>query len=172
MEFMEVQRARTLLRDVLARSHEGSNDLSHAMEALDSDPAISAMVLTGSEKAFAAGADIKEMAPKSYMVRVQESMSLQQVCVYYFLCEYALKSADRQMRLPFRSFPTYNRTRRRRMSSRAVYSLPPPLPILALLSYLRHAPQVLPLLCLLFIRTTTLAIGYQIGASSATVASR
>jgi len=38
------------------------------MALLDADPAISAMVLTGSEKAFAAGADIKEMAPKSYMV--------------------------------------------------------------------------------------------------------
>ena len=44
------------------------DDLSTAMEALDADPKISALVLTGSEKAFAAGADIKEMAPKSYMV--------------------------------------------------------------------------------------------------------
>ena len=43
------------------------NDLSHAMASLDADPAVSALVLTGSEKAFAAGADIKEMAPKSYM---------------------------------------------------------------------------------------------------------
>eukprot|EP00918_Siedleckia_nematoides_P009159 GHVU01020027.1.p2 GENE.GHVU01020027.1~~GHVU01020027.1.p2 ORF type:complete len:237 (-),score=55.85 GHVU01020027.1:29-685(-) len=37
------------------------------MAVLDADPGISALVLTGSEKAFAAGADIKEMAPKSYM---------------------------------------------------------------------------------------------------------
>lgn len=43
------------------------DDLSHAMSALDADTSISALVLTGSEKAFAAGADIKEMAPKSYM---------------------------------------------------------------------------------------------------------
>ena len=43
------------------------NDLSKAMSALDADAGISAIVLTGSEKAFAAGADIKEMAPKSYM---------------------------------------------------------------------------------------------------------
>ncbi len=39
-----------------------SNDLSHAMAVLDADPGVSALVLTGSEKAFAAGADIKEMA--------------------------------------------------------------------------------------------------------------
>lgn len=32
------------------------------MAALDADPGVSALVLTGSEKAFAAGADIKEMA--------------------------------------------------------------------------------------------------------------
>ena len=31
------------------------NDLSHAMASLDADPAVSALVLTGSEKAFAAG---------------------------------------------------------------------------------------------------------------------
>ena len=43
------------------------------MEALDADPKISALVLTGSEKAFAAGADIKEMAPKSYMVRLSSA---------------------------------------------------------------------------------------------------
>lgn len=41
--------------------------LDAAVEALDADPAIGCMVLTGSEKAFAAGADIKEMADKSYI---------------------------------------------------------------------------------------------------------
>lgn len=51
-----------------------SDDLSHAMAALDADASISALVLTGSEKAFAAGADIKEMAPKSYMVRCNRAM--------------------------------------------------------------------------------------------------
>lgn len=36
--------------------------------ALDKDPAVGAIVITGSgDKAFAAGADIKDMAPKSYM---------------------------------------------------------------------------------------------------------
>ncbi|QNG18246.1 enoyl-CoA hydratase [Rhodococcus triatomae] len=38
-----------------------------AAEELDADEAIGAIVLTGSERAFAAGADIKEMAPKTYM---------------------------------------------------------------------------------------------------------
>jgi len=38
-----------------------------AVDAFENDPAIKVLVLTGSEKAFAAGADIKEMAPKTYM---------------------------------------------------------------------------------------------------------
>jgi enoyl-CoA hydratase len=42
------------------------DEISHALAAFDADPDIGCMVLTGSEKAFAAGADIKEMAPKSY----------------------------------------------------------------------------------------------------------
>ena len=42
-------------------------ELVDALEAFDNDPAIRAIVLTGSERAFAAGADIKEMAPQSYM---------------------------------------------------------------------------------------------------------
>lgn len=37
-----------------------------AAEALDADPAIGAIVITGSEKAFAAGADIKEMKDEVY----------------------------------------------------------------------------------------------------------
>lgn len=43
------------------------NELVTAAEELDSDPGIGAIVITGSDKAFAAGADIKEMAPKTYM---------------------------------------------------------------------------------------------------------
>lgn len=42
-------------------------DLSDALDAFEGDSEIGCIVLTGSEKAFAAGADIKEMAPKSYM---------------------------------------------------------------------------------------------------------
>jgi len=41
-------------------------ELSSALDDFESDAAIGAIVLTGSEKAFAAGADVKEMAPKSY----------------------------------------------------------------------------------------------------------
>ncbi len=42
-------------------------ELGQALDDLESDDAIGAIVLTGSEKAFAAGADIKEMQPKTYM---------------------------------------------------------------------------------------------------------
>jgi len=42
-------------------------ELAHALDAFEADDEIGCMVLTGSEKAFAAGADIKEMAPKNYM---------------------------------------------------------------------------------------------------------
>jgi enoyl-CoA hydratase len=42
-------------------------ELGLALDAMEADPAIGAIVLTGSEKAFAAGADIKEMRDKTYM---------------------------------------------------------------------------------------------------------
>jgi enoyl-CoA hydratase len=42
-------------------------ELGQALSAFDQDPKIGAIVITGNEKAFAAGADIKEMASKSYM---------------------------------------------------------------------------------------------------------
>lgn len=41
------------------------HDVVHAAEAFDADEAIGAIVVTGSERAFAAGADIKEMEAKS-----------------------------------------------------------------------------------------------------------
>ncbi len=41
-------------------------ELGHALLAADADPAIGAIVLTGSERAFAAGADIKEMKDRKY----------------------------------------------------------------------------------------------------------
>ncbi len=41
-------------------------ELKRALAGFDADPAIAAVVLTGSEKAFAAGADIKEMAEKDF----------------------------------------------------------------------------------------------------------
>jgi enoyl-CoA hydratase len=43
------------------------NELLDAVEAFDSDADIGCILLTGSDKAFAAGADIKEMADKSYI---------------------------------------------------------------------------------------------------------
>ncbi len=41
-------------------------ELGDALLAFDADPAIGAIVLTGNEKAFAAGADIKEMKDRGY----------------------------------------------------------------------------------------------------------
>lgn len=42
------------------------DELTDALRTLDADDEIGAIVLTGSKKAFAAGADIKEMADKSF----------------------------------------------------------------------------------------------------------
>ena len=42
-------------------------ELCEALEAWDADDAVHCIVVTGSERAFAAGADIKEMQPRSYM---------------------------------------------------------------------------------------------------------
>ncbi len=43
-----------------------------AMQELDKDPNVGCFVITGSERAFAAGADIKELASKSYIEMLQE----------------------------------------------------------------------------------------------------
>ena len=50
-----------------ALNDELMDELGEALVAFDRDDAIGAIVLTGSEKAFAAGADIGAMAPKGYM---------------------------------------------------------------------------------------------------------
>jgi len=42
-------------------------ELGQALDTFEADDAVGAIVITGSEKAFAAGADIKEMAERSYM---------------------------------------------------------------------------------------------------------
>ncbi len=42
-------------------------ELGQALDAFEADDAIGAIVITGSEKAFAAGADIKEMKDKTFM---------------------------------------------------------------------------------------------------------
>ncbi len=49
-----------------ALSSEVVGELVQALDAFETDAAIGAIVLTGSEKAFAAGADIKEMLAKSW----------------------------------------------------------------------------------------------------------
>jgi enoyl-CoA hydratase len=48
------------------------DELSVVIPLLDADPEVRAIILTGSEKAFAAGADIKEMADKTFAQAVTE----------------------------------------------------------------------------------------------------
>jgi enoyl-CoA hydratase len=50
-----------------ALSAKLTEELQSALIELDADKEIGCMILTGSEKAFAAGADIKEMQSKTYM---------------------------------------------------------------------------------------------------------
>ena len=44
-----------------------TEEMGAALDDIEADPSIGCVVLTGSEKAFAAGADIKEMQPKSFV---------------------------------------------------------------------------------------------------------
>jgi enoyl-CoA hydratase len=50
-----------------ALNDELINELNHALDAFEADDDVGAIVVTGSEKAFAAGADIKEMQAKTYI---------------------------------------------------------------------------------------------------------
>ena len=50
-----------------------TSELGAAVRAFDADPGIGCIVITGSERAFAAGADIKEMADKSQLDMLQGS---------------------------------------------------------------------------------------------------
>ena len=43
------------------------DELNQALDAFEADAALGCLVLTGSDKAFAAGADVKEMQAKTYM---------------------------------------------------------------------------------------------------------
>lgn len=54
-------------------------DLLHAARALDDDDEIGCMVLTGSQKAFAAGADISEMKDKTF------DHAYKKVCTYTYM---------------------------------------------------------------------------------------
>src|SRR5712671_7203984 len=47
-------------------------ELSAALDGFESDDGIGCILITGSEKAFAAGADIKEMQSKTYMSAFKE----------------------------------------------------------------------------------------------------
>ena len=48
------------------------DELTSALDAAEADDGVRAVVLTGSERAFAAGADIKEMASKDYVQAFRE----------------------------------------------------------------------------------------------------
>jgi enoyl-CoA hydratase len=48
------------------------SEMSQALDAFEADDAIGCIVITGSAKAFAAGADIKEMQTKTYMEAYKE----------------------------------------------------------------------------------------------------
>ncbi|MDL9938633.1 enoyl-CoA hydratase [Gordonia sp. ABSL1-1] len=56
-----------------ALNTELMNEVVGAVKEFDADAGIGAIVITGSERAFAAGADIKEMSSKSYADVVSES---------------------------------------------------------------------------------------------------
>ena len=51
-------------------------ELGAQLLAFDADPAIGAIVITGSERAFAAGADIKEMQDRTYPACCSTILSL------------------------------------------------------------------------------------------------
>jgi enoyl-CoA hydratase len=53
-------------------------ELMDALEAFDKNDAVGAMIITGNEKAFAAGADIKEMANKS----IEQMMDTDHIAVF------------------------------------------------------------------------------------------
>jgi enoyl-CoA hydratase/carnithine racemase len=50
------------------------SELNAHLKELDANPQIGCIVITGSEKAFAAGADIKEMASQTYMSAYKQDM--------------------------------------------------------------------------------------------------
>jgi len=58
-----------------ALNHETLTEMANALRAFDADPAVGAIVLTGSERAFAAGADIKEMAESSMVEMLQRGFT-------------------------------------------------------------------------------------------------
>jgi len=61
-----------------ALNHQLMRELMDALDAFDKDDDIGAMVITGNDKAFAAGADIKEMADKT----IQQMMDSDHIAVF------------------------------------------------------------------------------------------
>ena len=61
-----------------ALNNQLMRELMDALEAFDNDASIGAMVITGNEKAFAAGADIKELASKS----IEQMMDQDHIAVF------------------------------------------------------------------------------------------
>ncbi|HEX6033514.1 MAG TPA: enoyl-CoA hydratase-related protein [Anaerolineales bacterium] len=61
-----------------ALNNQLMRELMDALEAFDKNDSVGAMVITGNEKAFAAGADIKEMAGKS----IQQMMDTDHIAVF------------------------------------------------------------------------------------------
>ncbi len=59
-------------RQLNALNNQLVDELHRALENADDDPAIAAVVLTGSEKAFAAGADVREMAELDFVAACRD----------------------------------------------------------------------------------------------------
>src|SRR3546814_10721097 len=59
-------------------------ELGKAVDIFEDDPAIGCIAVTGSEKAFAAGADIKEMQPKRSAEHTSELQSLMRISYAVF----------------------------------------------------------------------------------------
>ncbi|MEU1301267.1 enoyl-CoA hydratase [Streptomyces shenzhenensis] len=72
-EFIQAERSDTVVvvrldrpKALNALCDQLTRELAEVLDAIEADDSVGAAVLTGSEKAFAAGADIKEMQPKSF----------------------------------------------------------------------------------------------------------
>jgi len=59
-------------KELNALNHELMGELSEALRKLDANDSVRVVILTGNEKAFAAGADIKQMADKTAVEMVME----------------------------------------------------------------------------------------------------
>jgi enoyl-CoA hydratase/carnithine racemase len=57
-----------------AFNHKMMEELAAALDAAEADDSVHCIIITGSERAFAAGADIKEMASKDYVQAYREDL--------------------------------------------------------------------------------------------------